>query len=408
MAHQIARDPNGLVHHVLGHLPTKLISSGSVEYSVVLPADHDKDRPEPYPLVVSFHPAGQSARYLFDPEGAARTGRDVVPPRDVVWASFSNGTFGGYQTFADGSEEWERFFMEEFLPFIEETYGCGGDRSRRYLTGICMGGIGVLKYAFKHPAHFAAAAAQQPAIPCAEEGAQVQPWDLMGGRTSAGSTAEQRADNVRKFGAECAADSDPAFYREHTSPIAMAADHADEIRLSGLRIFIDAGDQDCFALHNAAELLHRTLWWLRIPHEYHLVGGADHMGSSWRRRGPAAMDFLFRAMTTELQPPELLTAEEREWVQWKKAEKAAAGKEPIGPEPARPQQPLEGHCVFSDKNGCFNRMVNMQPLQGTGGAHELNGEATTFAGSSVDGPAELMGHQWRVPRAESRRDPHPS
>ena len=68
----------------------------------------------------------------------------------------------------------------------------------------------------------------------------------------------------------------------------MAIDHADEIRDSGIQLFIDVGDEDCFHLHNAAELMHRTMWHLRIPHEYHLVRGANHMGSSWRRRGPEA------------------------------------------------------------------------------------------------------------------------
>lgn len=408
LAHQIARDSRGLARHVTGHLQTKHIAAGKVEYSVVLPANFTKNRQHPYPLIVSLHPGGQSCKYLFDPEGAARTGRDVVPPRDLVWASFSNGRFGMYQNLADGTADWEQFFMNEFLPFIERTYACGGDRSRRYLTGICMGGLGVLKYAFKHSPHFAAAAAQQPAMPCGDDGTQLPLDDTMNFGSfrslSWSPTSETLAENRRLYGAERATDTNPAFFREHISPIAMAIDHQDEIRASGLRIFLDCGDQDRTRLHNAAELLHRMLWWLRIPHEYHLVAGADHMGSSWRRRGPAAMDFLFRAMTAELEPPEIISAEEKEWIEWKKTDERAAddqakGGHPTKPEPAPPKHPISGHCVFSDKQGALKRAVQMAPLPGTGGRHELNGEAATVSGSSLDGPAVLMGHPWRMPRA---------
>ena len=59
--------------------------------------------------------------------------------------------------------------MEEFIPFVEQNYCCGGHRSRRYLTGICMGGIGALMYGCKHPNFFQAVAACQPAIFCAAE-----------------------------------------------------------------------------------------------------------------------------------------------------------------------------------------------------------------------------------------------
>ena len=82
---------------VHGSIATKHAKAGSVDYSIVLPENYDKDRAEPYPLIISFHPAGRGSDHLIDPGGAARTGRDIIAPRDVVWAGFDNKPGGGRQ-----------------------------------------------------------------------------------------------------------------------------------------------------------------------------------------------------------------------------------------------------------------------------------------------------------------------
>ena len=52
------------------------------------------------------------------------------------------------------------------------------------------------------------------------------------------------------------------------------------------------GDQDYLNLHEGAEFLHRVLWENRIPHEYHLVRGADHGGRTFGSRAKEAVTFL--------------------------------------------------------------------------------------------------------------------
>jgi S-formylglutathione hydrolase len=54
----------------------------------------------------------------------------------------------------------------------------------------------------------------------------------------------------------------------------------DAIRASGLAIWIDAGSRDALNAHDGAEALHRALWELDLPHEYHLHRDADHVGPS--------------------------------------------------------------------------------------------------------------------------------
>jgi diacylglycerol O-acyltransferase/trehalose O-mycolyltransferase len=50
---------------------------------------------------------------------------------------------------------WERFHLEEVLPWVSERFGASG---RRVVLGISMGGHGAISYAARHPGTFAAAA----------------------------------------------------------------------------------------------------------------------------------------------------------------------------------------------------------------------------------------------------------
>lgn len=367
-----ARDPDHHANTERGTLSTSLVAAGSVEYTVVLPPNHSKDRAEPYPLILYMHPGGATQEHLLDPQGTARTGRDVFAKRDVVWAAFGCGTGGMFMNKYDGTDKWEDFAIQEFLPFIEGRYGCGGHQSRRYMTGICMGGLGTLKISLKHPRLFAAVAAAQPAMFHAADAKDVLATDgmvaLMGLSDGVG--------NIAMYGAEDIVHADPAFFRKYVSPIANCIDNAGEIRASGMKIYLDVGDEDAIHLQDAAELLHRAMWQHRIRHEYHLVHGADHVGASWARRGPVLMDFLFRAMDAAISPVgDVLTKEERAWVSW-----VAGGRQ--GEEPPKPSDEIMGAGTFSDKNAEVMK-ANLATVSEKVGGH-------------TDGPEELMGHPWRA------------
>jgi len=371
LAQHIPRDPTYNARSEVGSLPTSLTAAGSVDFSLILPRDHSSDRATPYPLILSLHPGAANRDHLIMKDGFTRTGRDVLPPREVVWACFSCGPpgWGMYMNKADGSDQWEYFVIREFIPFVETNYNCGGHQSRRYITGICMGGLGTLKFAFKYPRLFAGAAAQQPSMICGADGREL-PWnDLLAATGFDAAT----------YGATEPPGVDVTFFRRFVSPVAMCEDNAAEIRASGIKIYLDVGDQDFFNLHNAAELMHRVLWHQRIEHEYHLVHGANHAGSSWRRRGPEAMDFLFRVMEDAIDPPPpVLTPEEAEWVAW-----VAKGRPTDIPEPPMPKKfdgvPQMG--TFQDDTNEYTRAL-LNP----------NGRY----GGPTDGPAEIMGYKWRA------------
>jgi len=93
-------------------------------------------------------------------------------------------------------------------------------------------------------------------------------------------------------------------YWEANNPASICVANADKIRASGLEVYIDAGDLDSFNLHEATEFMHRIMWDYKIPHEYHLVRGADHVGRTIRPRATEALEFLTRVLNPPPADPE--------------------------------------------------------------------------------------------------------
>ena len=84
---------------------------------------------------------------------------------------------------------------------------------------------------------------------------------------------------------------DPSYW-EANNPATIANDNAAKLRAAGLAIYLDVGDEDAFNLNEATEFLHRILTDRKIPHEYHLVRGADHVGLTVRPRSQEGLAFL--------------------------------------------------------------------------------------------------------------------
>ena len=71
---------------------------------------------------------------------------------------------------------------------------------------------------------------------------------------------------------------------ESNNPANIANANAQQIRDSGLAIYLEAGDRDFLNGNEGAEFLHRVLWDPDLWHEYHLVRNADHGGPTMRPR----------------------------------------------------------------------------------------------------------------------------
>jgi S-formylglutathione hydrolase len=171
-----------------------------------------------------------------------------------------------------------------------------------------MGGYGALKIAFDEPRRFAAVAAVAPMIEPSTDSRAVPlrnrfhypklvPAVLLG---------RERDEAL--------------FATDH--PAARARQNAAHIIASELAIWIDAGSRDALSAQDGAEFLHRVLWELDVPHDYHLLRDADHVGPTLAPRLLQAFRWVGEHMTANgpLEP----SPEERDLREYLAAARRAA------------------------------------------------------------------------------------
>jgi S-formylglutathione hydrolase len=258
-----------------------------VPFSVLLPDGYSKNGP-PLPLLLALHGGGGSrdslrqSRLIF--EEAWKSG--ILPPVVIATPSAERSFYMDYK---DGSQKWERFLIESFLPHLRQQYNLQSDRNGTFLFGVSMGGLGALRLGFKYPDLFGGLAALEPGIEPAIKWKDVQQRHRF-----------WRSDAVieRVFGKPI-----DAAYWEANNPASILAAKPDRVRNAGLAIYLECGDEDALGLYEAAEFLHRLLWDKGVKHEYHLVRGADHVGRTIRPRSLEALGFIGRALAPPGRDP---------------------------------------------------------------------------------------------------------
>ncbi len=158
-------------------------------------------------------------------------------------------------------------------------------RGGTFIAGFSDGGFTTLRLGFKHPGKFAGLAAFEPAIMPALE------WKDVRQRNGFFISPELIA---RFYG-----DPVDEDYWAANNPAAIAKASAEKIRESGLEIYLECGNEDYLNLAEGTEFLHQILWNCNIPHEYHLVRGANHLGRTIGPRTAEGLKFISRV----LDPP---------------------------------------------------------------------------------------------------------
>jgi len=256
-----------------------------VEYAVLLPAAYEESE-EKFPLLFFLHGGNGSRDFLTQMRPLVdrlwEQGR--LPGMVVVTPSVTRSLYMDYR---DGSQKWEQFIMTQFLDYLRQAYKVRSDRQGTLLFGISMGGMGALRMGFKYPDVFGGLAAIEPGIEPALAFADIQIKDRF-----------WRADELFEtiFGKPV----DEEYWAAN-NPANIVINSADKIRSSNLAIYLECGDEDYFYLYRGAEFLHRILWEHEIPHEYHLVRGADHLGRTVGPRAAEGLEFLSRVVNP---PPE--------------------------------------------------------------------------------------------------------
>lgn len=257
-------------------------------YAVLLP-DGYREGP-PLPLLVMLHGAHQDREFLATQKDLIDAEWKTGRLRKMVIAMPSAAPFGFYMDTRDGNQKWETLIAGPFRRYIQETYNASIAPKENLLMGGSMGGEGTLRIGLKYPERFAAIAALEPGLQPVFHWSDVTPrmryWI---------TDAQYEAVYGKPFDVR---------YWEANSPVTLAKQNRDRILSSGLKIYLDVGDDDSLFLYDGVEFFHRLLWDEGIKHEYHLVDGADHVGRSLSRRGVEALEFLSRALEPVAADPD--------------------------------------------------------------------------------------------------------
>lgn len=243
------------------------------KYAIYLPADYESsDRS--YPVLYLLHPAGPAntipnqqswlyygglKQYL---DRAICTG-EIVPMIVVTPDANFESKRISYFNDPEGDFNFEDFFFEEFIPYIEKNYRCRTEKDSRAIAGASLGGAAVLQYAIHQPDKFS--------VVCALSAA------------------------VRRYDSEYLKIKYPyvkdAVLMEWYKPYNVYSyfENLPENTESKTKWYISCGDDDHLSPNNV--LLHNVLKDKGVEHEFRIQNGA-HDWPYWRSILPEFMVFI--------------------------------------------------------------------------------------------------------------------
>jgi S-formylglutathione hydrolase len=251
----------------------------------------------PLPLCLFLYGGGGSSETLTGMKGVLDRWWSEGALAPLLIATPDVGPWSFYLDDAARGMGWESFIAQRFLPQVCARHHVS---LRPGLVGVSMGGYGALKLALGEPARFRSVAVVSPMLEPAFEAAQCP----LRNRFHYPPEVPQ---------ALLGPERDPQLYRRD-HPACRARRQASALRASDLALSIDASGDDAFHAQDGAELLHRVLWELDVPHEYVLRRDADHVGPDLLERLLAAFRWNARHLGALELPP--LDALETSWQHW--------------------------------------------------------------------------------------------
>lgn len=147
-------------------------------YTVFLPASFDVQKDKKYPVLYLLHGmwgnnldwANQGrVKDVMDRLVASGEACEMIIVTPDAGGGDPNVFQNGY--FDMPNWKYESFFYEEFLPHIEKKYRVYGQKSKRAIAGLSMGGGGATSYAQRHPDMFCAVYAMSALMDIPDAGA---------------------------------------------------------------------------------------------------------------------------------------------------------------------------------------------------------------------------------------------
>ena len=134
-----------------------------VRCNVYLPSDFDRQGSEKYPVLYLLH--GLYGNYqaweergrmkaVADELMASGESRKMVIVMPNAGGADVEKVWNGY--FNMPGWNYEDFFFQELMPWVEQKYHIQGDKAHRAVSGLSMGGGGSIVYCQRHPDLFCA------------------------------------------------------------------------------------------------------------------------------------------------------------------------------------------------------------------------------------------------------------
>lgn len=258
------------------------ILSQDVKYSIILPEDYYTSK-KSYPVVYLLHGLGDNESSWLEYGQVSRIvdaavkNKEIIPMIYVMPAGYRNYYVNDYA----GKFRYEDMFIKEFVPFIDKQYRTIADKNHRATLGYSMGGFGALVLPLRNPDVFTVSV---PLSISVRTDAQYMTedasgWDDQWGRLfgAVGTTGAERLTD---------------YYKQHSPFHIFAKD--DVSKLTGLKIFIDNGDDEG-TLCRSNEELHMLLRDRNFPHEFRVRDGG-HSFTYWRDALPNGLRFISDAV----------------------------------------------------------------------------------------------------------------
>jgi enterochelin esterase-like enzyme len=230
------------------------------KYAIYLPPGYESSKRD-YPVLYLLHGAGDDhtgwVQYgevlqIADKEITLGNSTSMI----IVMPDAQTGKKGYFNSF---SEKWnyENYFFNEFIPFIEEKYRVKSEKKYRAIAGLSMGGGGSFVYALHHPEMFASAC----------------PLSAYLGKLDFNSFYASFLKNQKDVNQERLLD----YFNNHN--VISLITNGDIQKINSVRWYIDCGDDDY--LFEGNSLVHLSMRKRNIKHEYRVRDG-KHNWTYWR------------------------------------------------------------------------------------------------------------------------------
>ena len=244
------------------------------KFAIYLPPDYESST-RSYPVLYLLHGSGddqtgwvQFGEVLHITDQAIKKGK--ATPMIIVMPDAHTGQ-RGYNNDINGEWNYEDFFFEELMPYVEKNYRIKREKRYRAISGLSMGGGGSFMYALHHPELFSSAAPLS---------AYVGPL-----------TVENLKQNIARTSNATYSDNELQSYFENHNAVELVNKMSKD-ELSSVRWYIDCGDDDF--LFEGNSLVHIAMKKKEVPHEYRVRDGA-HNWTYWRESLPEVLKFISQA-----------------------------------------------------------------------------------------------------------------